>query len=179
MRTPISLAGVTAVFASLTLTGCSYGHPLSREEAPTFLAKHRAALENIVKLVQDCRPVSEGSNHTLWTNPEDQNKPSHCETHLPSGIEHLRAALKQLNLPHVRHFGLGPASKSEDARYSSVSIGVYSDGLMISGTSTTLTYYFKARDEAHTEQHLKTGALYSEEQAITPPPHHWYWELQN
>ncbi|WP_304218809.1 hypothetical protein [Phenylobacterium aquaticum] len=167
--------------AKLLLDPTTSNSDFNLAQAKQFLGEHRGELDHLVQLVENCQPTGgDGGRDIVESRPEEHARPVRCAAGPQSGVQKIREALSELNLV---------ASSSEQPATSdvaptadddpTVSIVTAESGLMVAGHVTRLNYHLKARERADYVDAGPDGRVYSEERALTPPPHHWCWEQTN
>ncbi|WP_304191984.1 hypothetical protein [Phenylobacterium aquaticum] len=168
--------GLLVLGAARLLLGPAFvDRDFNRAHAEQFLGKHRGELDHLVQLVENCQPTD-----NLEASPDKYAQPVRCSNGPQSGVQDIRDALNKLHL--VAAFST-PSDTPKDAPTAdddpTVSIVTAQVGIMVSGHVTQLNYHQKAREPAEYIDAGPDGRVYSEERALTPPPHHWFWEQTN
>jgi hypothetical protein len=90
-------------------------------------------------------------------------------------IEAVEQALRQSGAISVDYLTAdGPESFTPEGALTSVEIGVYSSGIVTSGTS--IDFVFSPEALAAAPDDYREGDYVITRRLVGSPPHHWYWE---
>lgn len=130
---------------------------MSFPSAQAYFDRRQADLQQIVTLIEACRP---GSPVTYFTRVfvARPDKLERCDRGDPANLQRLMAALKAADLVSA-DFVLG-----DDKQLVSVDLGIHYTGMGNAGPTTTLDYYVAPTDQPSARA-----------RALTGPPHHWFW----
>jgi len=158
-------------------TGClEQGEPVSREQAVDYFQAHRQHYEQIVVLVEQCRPRRVGATvgyFRVWADGSS-SEGLHCGRANES-IAPIVDALQRADAASVDYSTSDqPAPMSPESPMRSVSISPYSAGLGVSGSMIDFVYSFQPLMTPPADEGDVSSGV--ERRPVTPPPHQWWWE---
>lgn len=158
----------------LALAGCQSGSPVSEDEAEAHFRAHQDHYTRIVTLVDECRPVRTGSSYNrVWADGSSRSGLQCSRGSLE--IDTIEQALRESGAVSVSYETEdGPGSLTHDGALTSVHIGLFSSGIVTSGTSIAFVYSPEALETA--PQDFRDGDYIITRRWVGSPPHHWHWE---
>lgn len=170
MRTYLIWAGAVV----LTLTGCGNGSRISADEAESHFLTHQVRYDQIVALVDECRPTRTGSSYKRVWADGSSSEGLHCFRGT-SDIGTLEQALKETGAVAVHYMtDDGPEAHSPGGSLDSVEINVFSSGIVTSGTSIDFVYSPDVLANAPPDH--RDGDYSITRRLVGTAPYHWYWE---
>lgn len=159
---------------SLVLAGCDKGSRLAADEADAHFRVHQERYNQIVSLVDECRPARTGSSYRrVWADGSSGDGP-YC-SRSGQDLGPLERALRQSGAISVDYTTEdGPESFSPGGPLKSVEISVFSSGTVTSGTS--IGFVYSPDVMAAAPENYRQGDYKITRQLVGRPPHHWYWE---
>lgn len=164
---------------SSIVAGCLPGGPQGRDitadEAPAFFQQNSAALQDIVALVNACRPIARGGDNVVWLDADIASL--HCAKGDDKPIVKMLARLKALNAVAVSYYAADASLAHKPlAPLRNVDIIMFASGLGVSGSMTQVSYSAEPQTAPVMEERREDGSLLRREQALTAAPFHWFWE---
>ena len=170
MRTYLIWAGAVV----LTLTGCGNGSRILADEAESHFRTHQVGYDQIVALVDECRPARTGSSYRRVWADGSSNEGLRCFRGT-SDVGTLEQALKETGAVAVHYMtNDGPEAHSPGGFLNSVEITVFSSGIATSGTSIDFVYSPVTMTKAPPD--YREGDYTITRRLVGTPPYHWYWE---
>ena len=159
------------------LSGCmEHGSKVRADQAEDHFQRHKADYERIVTLVASCRPERRGADagyNRVWADGSTGEK-LYCQRDGQSTNAIMRAlqGADAVSVSYLTSDGPGVSSGASELR--SVSIGVYSAGIVPSGTSIDFVYVAQALESPPQNE---IGDGYGvERRLVGGSPRHWYLE---
>lgn len=134
-------------------------------KAQSYFDAHQAQLNQIVALIDACRPIHSDTDFTRLFTDRDNGR-ALCHRGDPANLGRLMDALKSSGLVSAGYV------ESSDGGLASIDLTVHYAKLGSPAPSTSFYYFAAPKDEPA----VKTDGTYRDpSRAITPAPHHWFW----